>query len=122
MAALRRIAAAASWAACGTMVVWTLLVYARLWWGGLPTSSLADFAAWLRSIEPRWLWSADRSLIWYELLCAGILSLWLSSRRADRPGMYLGGGFWLAVLNPFWPLLAMAVIGLLALRYSHRPP
>jgi hypothetical protein len=110
MAMLHRIAAAASWAVFGTMATWLLLMC------GGPPNGLAEFAARLRSIEPRWLWSAGWPFAWYEVLCVLVLSLWLSSRPADRPGMYRGGGFWLAVLNPFWPWLvafALMVAGVL---------
>ncbi len=110
MGMLRRVAAAGSWAICGTMAAWLYLFWASQT-VGLP-SGLVGVAAWLRSVEPVWLWSADRSLVWYEMLCATVLSLWLRSRPADRRGVYLRVGFWLAALNPFWPqaaLLALAV-------------
>ena len=119
MEKLHRIAAAASWAVCSTMAAWAFLVWASLTIG-LP-SGLAEAAMWLRSTEPMWLWSADRFMIWYGLLCAGSLSLWLGCRRADRRGIYLRGGFWLAVLNPFWPWPVLNALEWLVLWRSHQP-
>ncbi len=67
-----------------------------------------SLAAAIRRTFPAWVWRPG--ILWYELSAIIVLSLWIGTRRASL-GATARIGFWLAVINPFLPLL-LAVLTL----------
>ena len=65
-------------------------------------------AAAIRRTLPAWVWRPW--ILWYELSAIIVLALWTGTRRVDL-GATTRIAFWLAVVNPFLPLL-LAVLTL----------
>ena len=66
-------------------------------------------AAAMRRALTAWVWRPGT--LWYELLAIVVLSLWIGTSRAEL-GVMARIGFWLAVINPFLPLLlAVSTVG-----------
>ncbi len=116
-----RIASLASWTMFLVMLIWLpWAAYSYSQPSGLTTvinqpigahapqapSIVLRFAATLRRIIPVWVWRLG--ILWYELLAIAELSLWINTNRANL-GVMPRIGFWLAIINPFFPLLLIVL-------------
>ena len=98
-----RIASCASWTIFPFGMAW-MVTFSRVVG---PPRALVDLAFRVARVVPAWL--PYSGFLWYELLCISVLALWIGPRDARPHGPLIKAAFWIAVLNPFLPLIAITV-------------